>query len=411
MRTLLESTIQDLRYTLRGFSRSQSRFWIAVLTMALGIGGVTAVFSVVDRILFRSLPYAHQDRLVWFGMKAPINNSEFLLEGDFNRFVQHNQVFDTMGAIGRVNDCDLNEQDSLRLACAQVTASFLPTLGLAPQIGRDFEPQEDAPNGPRTVLLTHGFWSRRYGADPRVIGRNMVIDGRSAQIVGVLPPGFEMPTLARVDLLLPAQLNLAPGRMGISFLTVFGRLKPGISVEQAQAVLHPIFLECLRSVPAGFSKEVSFHITRLRDRQVRDYRIVSLVLLTCALIVLLIACANVSNLLLARAATRRREWAVRAAIGASRARLIRQTLTESLVLSAAGGAAGLLLANVLLRALPTASPICTKPRLTLACCCLQYPCRLPAGFCLAAAPPCVYHAPRSSTPRASPEADWGCAMR
>jgi putative ABC transport system permease protein len=356
MRTLLESTFQDLRYALRGFSRSPSQFWIAVMTMALGIGGVTAVFSVVDRILFRSLPYAHQDRLVWFGMKAPINNSEFLLEGDFNRFLQHNQVFDSMGAIARLNDCDLNEQDSLRLACAQVTASFLPTLGLAPQIGRNFELLEDAPNGPRTVLLTHGFWSRRYGADPHVIGRTMVIDGHPAQIVGVLPPAFEMPTLARVDLLLPAQLNLTPGRMGISFLTVFGRLKPGISVEQAQAALHPIFLEALRFVPPGFIKEVTFHITRLRDRQVRDYRIVSLVLLICALIVLLIACANVSNLLLARAATRRREWAVRAAIGASRARLIRQTLTESLVLSAAGGAAGLLLATALLRTLLAMAP-------------------------------------------------------
>jgi putative ABC transport system permease protein len=326
------------------------------MTMALGIGGVTAVFSVVDRILFRNLPYAYQDRLVWFGMKAPINNSEFLLEGDFSRFLQHNRVLDSLGAIGRVNDCDLNEQDSLRLTCAQVTANFLPTLGLAPQIGRNFEPQEDAPNGPRTALLTHGFWQRRYGADPQAIGRSMVIDGRPAQIIGVLPPEFEMPTLARVDLLLPAQLNLTPGRMGINFLTVFGRLKPGVSVEQAQAALHPIFLECLRFVPPGFIKEVTFHITRLRDRQVRDYRIVSIVLLTCALIVLLIACANVSNLLLSRAATRRREWAVRAAIGASRARLIRQTLTESLVLSAVGAAAGLLLATALLRALLAMAP-------------------------------------------------------
>src|SRR5690348_7410790 len=171
MRTLLESILQDLRYALRGFSRAPSHFWIAVMTMALGIGGVTAVFSVVDRILFRSLPYAHQERLVWFGMKAPINNSEFLLEGDFNRFQQHNQVFDSMGAIARVNDCDLNEQDSLRLRCAQVTASFLPTLGLVPQIGRNFTPQEDAPNGPRAAMLTHGFWLRRYGADLQLIGR------------------------------------------------------------------------------------------------------------------------------------------------------------------------------------------------------------------------------------------------
>src|SRR6266571_4606106 len=187
LETWLESFFQDLRYALRGFSRSPAQFWIAVMTMALGAGGATAVFSVVDRILFRNLPYSHQDRLVWFGMKAPINHNEFLLEGDFRRFQEHSQIFESMGAIGRVSDCDLNEQDSLRLACAQVTAGFLPTLGLAPQIGRNFTPQEDAPNAPRAALLTHGFWTRRYGADPRAVGGTIVIDGRPAQIIGVLP--------------------------------------------------------------------------------------------------------------------------------------------------------------------------------------------------------------------------------
>src|SRR5712692_3150027 len=217
-RIWFESIIQDLRYAMRGFQRSPGLFWIAVMTVALGAGGATAVFTVVDRILFRHLPYAHQDRLMWFGMKAPLNRNEFLLEGDFQRFREHSQVFESMGAIGRVSDCDLNEQDSLRLACAQVTAGLLPTLGLAPHIGRNFTPEEDAPNGPRSALLTHGFWQRRYGADPGAIGRAIVIDGRPARIIGVLSPDFEMPTLARVDLLLPAQLNPGP-QTGITFLT------------------------------------------------------------------------------------------------------------------------------------------------------------------------------------------------
>src|SRR5437868_2835979 len=147
--TFLESIGQDVRYAARGFRRRPAPFCIAVLTMALGAGGATAVFSVVDRILFRELPYAHQDRLVWFGMKAPINSSEFLLEGDFHRFQEHARVFEAIGAVSRVNDCDLNEQDSLRLACGQVTADLLPALGVAPRIGRNFAPLEDAPNGPR----------------------------------------------------------------------------------------------------------------------------------------------------------------------------------------------------------------------------------------------------------------------
>jgi len=134
-----------------------------------------------------------------------------------------------MGAIGRVSDCDLNEQDSLRLACAQVTAGFLPTLGVIPAIGRNFAPEEDAPNGPRSVLLTHGFWQRRYGADPGAIGRLLVIDGLPTRIIGVLSRDFELPTLARVDVLLPAQLNFGV-QTGMTFLTVLGRLKPAISV-------------------------------------------------------------------------------------------------------------------------------------------------------------------------------------
>src|SRR5262245_44558230 len=219
--TWLESLSQDLRYTLRGFLRAPAQFGIAVLTIALGAGAATAVFSVVDRILFRDLPYPHQDRLVWFGMKAPISSNEFLLEGDFQRFREHGQVFESLGAVSGVTDCDLNERDSLRLSCAQVTSNFLPTLGMSPQIGRNFSPAEDAPQGPCVVLLTSGFWRRRYGGDARVLGRTMVIDGRPSQVIGVLPPDFELPTLARADLLLPAQLRPGP-QTGVTALVAIG---------------------------------------------------------------------------------------------------------------------------------------------------------------------------------------------
>jgi predicted permease len=355
MGTWFESVLQDLRYARRSFQRAPGPLWIAVAAMALGIGGTTAVFSVVDRLLFRDLPYAQHDRLVWFGMKAPISSNEFLLESAFYTFREHQQVFKSMTSMTRVGDCDLNQQNPQRLVCAQVAANFLPTFGLKLHIGRNIAPEEDMPNGPRTALLAYGFWKRQYGGDAGVLGRTIIVDGRAAQVVGVLPPEFELPTLTRVDLLLPQQANISP-RVDFSFLTVFGRLKPGISVEQARAALYPLYQEALKTVPAGFAKDITFHVMGLRERQVRDYRTASIVLLACVLGVLLIACANVANLLLARAAVRRRELVVRAAIGASRARLIRQTMTESLLLSLAGCLSGLLLAAGLLRVLLILAP-------------------------------------------------------
>jgi putative ABC transport system permease protein len=351
----LESVLQDLRYAWRSFHRTAGSMWIAVAAMALGIGGTAAVFSVVDRLLFRPLPYVHQDRLVWFGMKAPISNNEFLLESAFYTFREHQLVLESMTSMSRVGDCDLNQQNPLRLVCAQVAANFLPVFGLKPHIGRNIAPEEDVPNGPRTALLAYGFWERQYGGDAGVLGRTIIVDGRAAQVVGVLPPEFELPTLTRVDLLLPQQANISP-RVDFTFLTVFGRLKPGISVERARAALYPLYQEALKTVPAGFAKDITFHVTGLRERQVRDYRTASMVLLACVLGVLLIAYANVANLLLARAAMRRRELVVRAAIGASRSRLIRQMMTESLLLSAAGCVSGLLLAAGLLSVLLLLAP-------------------------------------------------------
>src|SRR3954470_197441 len=222
MNTWLESVLQDLRYAWRSFQRAPGPLWIAVAAMALGIGGTTAVFSVVDRLLFRELPYSGEDRLVWFGMKAPISENEFLLESAFYTFREHQTVFDAMTSMSRVGDCDLNQQNPLRLVCAQVAANFLPTFGLKPYLGRNIAPEEDVPNGPRTALLTYGFWKRQYGGDPSILGRTLIVDGRAAQVVGVLPPEFELPTLARVDLLLPQQVSISP-RVDRSFLTVFGR--------------------------------------------------------------------------------------------------------------------------------------------------------------------------------------------
>ena len=352
---MFDTVVQDFRFAWRGFRKTPGVFALAITAIALGIGGTTALFSILDRLMLRPLPYAGSDRMVVVGMKAPISASEFLLEGDYYHLRQNRTVFEDVTSFSRVGDCDLNEQEPLRLTCASVAANLLPFLGVNPIAGRQFLPQEDERGGPRAAMLSFAFWQRRFGGDRGVLGRLLQIDGRPVAVVGILPPNFELPNLASADLLLTQQLNIRPG-VTYSFLTPIARLKTGVTATQARHALEPLFQEALKSVPAGFAKEVAFHVVSLKDRQVREYRTGIFVLFGCVVLLLLIACANVANLLTARSAARQSEFAVRAAIGASRARLIRQALTESVFLSLAGGAAGLLLGTLLLRVLLSFAP-------------------------------------------------------
>jgi putative ABC transport system permease protein len=345
----LETLAQDFRYAARALRRAPAFALTAILTAALGIGAATAVFSVVDRILFRSLPFPHEDRLVSVGMMAPLDTNEFLLPDAYFDFRRDQAAFESITSFtAGIAGCDLSEVNPVRLGCAQVEGNFLPTLGFAPFLGRNFTPLEDRPGAPPVALITYGLWQSRFGRDPNVVGRVLSIDGRPITIVGVLPPNFEHPTLASADLLLPQRLNEATEHSGRA-LRAFARLKPGISVEQARQALHPVFRRALDSIPPAFRKEVSLRIRSLRDRQIQDARVASWVLFGSVLAVLLVACANIANLLLARAVHRRKEFAVRVALGASRARLIQQTLTEAGLLGILGGAAGCFLAGGLLR--------------------------------------------------------------
>jgi predicted permease len=352
----VETVLQDIRYALRGFRRAPVFTIAAAVAIALGIGTSTAVFSVVDRILFRPLPYPDSGRLVSFGMLAPsMDRNEFLMADGYVRFRAHQTPFSSITSFGFISDCDLTEPNPARLRCAMVESTFLPTFGIQPLIGRNFTRQEDRPNAPKVALLTFGFWKSRFAGDPAVAGKAIPVDGQPTTIVGVLPPDFELFNLSPVDLVIPEALDERREHSGRAF-RVFARLKRGVTVQQAREALQPLFEEARRDAPAPVRREIKLVVRSLRDRQVEDVRLASWTLFGAVLAVLLIACANVANLMLARSASRRRELAIRSAIGAGRARLVRQAMTESLLLGGIGALAGCGLAWVLLRLLIASAP-------------------------------------------------------
>jgi putative ABC transport system permease protein len=357
---LIDALLQDLRFALRGLRNRPGFALVATLTLALGIGSTTAVFSVVDRILFRSLPYPHDDRLVSFGDKAPFEANEFVLGPDYVDWKKAQTPFESVTSfVPGGADCDLTERNPVRLKCALVESTFLPTFGIQPFLGRNFTSDEDRPNAPHVALISYGLWRSRFASDRNLPGRTISLDGQPTLVVGVLPPQFEMPNLGHDDILVPAALDGSTDRGPSArqiILRTFARLKPGVSIQQAAAAMEPLFQQSLNYVPPQFRREVSFRVRSLRDRQIQDARVASWVLLGAVLAVLLVACTNVANLLLARATSRMRELAVRTAIGATRGRLVRQALTESLLLGVLGGLAGCWFAQLLLRLFVSIAP-------------------------------------------------------
>jgi predicted permease len=373
---------QDAWFTWRSWRRQPGFALSAVLVLALGLGASTALFAALDRVLFRPLPYTDPDRLVSVGwVTVPPIFEEFRAESMVDRFYLQEwdttpPPFESVTAMLQVSEraddgtsvvgshtCQTAEEQPDRLRCSLVEHTFLRVLGVRVALGRDFVPDDDMRGAPLVALISHALWVRRYGADPTVVGRTLSLERGSLEqvrIVGVLPPGFEMPLrsapLETADILLPARFRPRdPNNAFSTSIMTIARLAPDVTPERARLMLESQWpRELPPSLRDRFREE--WRVRPLRDRRFGDAARVAWLLVSAVAVFLLIACVNVTNLMLARVGERRREFAVRAAIGAGRIRLARLALAESLLLALAAGGVGLLVAFALLKTFVAMAP-------------------------------------------------------
>ncbi len=346
MRTFL----QDLRFALRMFKKRPGFTAIALLTLALGIGANSAIFSVVNALLLRPLPYPGAEQLVMVWGKLPTHGLDKLgISGaEFVDYRDRNRVFSGVATYASNGRNLTGVSEPQRINVTFVTAEFFSVLATKPLQGRTFVAEEDQPASDAVVVLSYTLWQKQFGGDGNIVGQNIVLDGKSQQVIGIMPAGFQFPdadTAIWKPMAFTAE-DLNEDNRGSHFLNLIARLKPGVELRQAQADVSAIAGEMQQEHPGYYDSGSGWgaRLVSLHEETVGDVQLVLVVLFVAVGFVLLIACANVANLLLARAATRQREMVIRSALGASRWRIIRQLLIESLTLSVTGGVLGVLLA-------------------------------------------------------------------
>src|SRR5438093_1197275 len=355
----------DVQYALRNIAKKPLFYSVAILTIALGIGANAAIFTVINGVLLQPLPYPHPERLmmVWTHNPRQGFDQDVGTYPNFEDWRRASQSFERMSAYFGASVTLTGNGDPAQIRGARVTHEFFETMGVVPLQGRAFSSANSQAGGERVVIVAHGLWMRRFGMDASIIGRRIMLDGVPHEVIGVMPASFKHP--ADAELWLPlapvGEFQALFGARGSFWLTIIGRLKPGVTRAAAQSEMDAIAGRLEKEYPSNAG--IGIRLVTMHEELVGDVKRPLLILLGAVCFVLLIACANVANLLLIRAASRQRELAIRAALGADRGRLVRQLLTESVVLALLGGAAGLMLATLSTDLLQTLAPA-ELPRLS-----------------------------------------------